>query len=252
MSAHILVIDDEPNIRSMIQLALTHEGAVVEVAEDGEKGLSKFADGRDFDLVILDQKLPGKQGTEIQELLYKRRPDARIILISAHGTMDLALQAIHAGACDFLRKPFKIETLRSAVRSALERTIEHDAPVPAGMVCREFMRSTINGFSFDLDKQSDFEHSSEFWSVFNVTQDATKTAQVKVTLPAYFMELVRAHADTERMPGGPRFWEAMCEEALAAYLWERADFPPKNELRLEELSRPLRTWIDSVMTVSVP
>ena len=59
-------------------------------------------------------------------------------------------------------------------------------------------------------------------------------------LPGYVMELVKAHTDREQMPGGERFWQAVCEEALANHLWQNADFPPGGTLRAEELTAGLK------------
>ena len=65
MSARILVIDDESNLRNMIRLTLQHAGYSVEIAETGAEGLTVFGDGQRFELVLLDQKLPGIQGTDV-------------------------------------------------------------------------------------------------------------------------------------------------------------------------------------------
>ena len=63
-------------------------------------------------------------------------------------------------------------------------------------------------------------------------------------LPCYVTELVKAHADWEQMPGGDRFWQALCEEALANYLWQNAEFPAGSQMRIEELLRVCAvSWI---------
>jgi DNA-binding response OmpR family regulator len=255
LSARILVIDDEANIRMMIRLALEHSGYTVDTAGDGEEGLVKFGDGRLWDLVLLDQRMPGLSGLEVQRGIYERNPDAKLIMITAFGTIDLALEAIQAGASDFLRKPFTTETLRTAVRTALERPVQRMHPVPAGMAGREFTRTTINGFSFDLDETATDcfreESSPDLEFVFRVRKGIESPDECHVLLPAYVMELTRAYADSETMPGGLQFWQAMCEEALANYLWQHAELPPNSVLRIEDLSSSLQRWLDAVLTVEM-
>lgn len=249
MSARILVIDDETNIRTMIRIALQHTGYEVDTASDGYEGLIKYGDGQFWDLVLLDQRMPGMPGIEVQQEIFKRNSQARLILISAFGTIDLALEAIQAGASDFLRKPFTADILRLAVKSALERPVQHLTAVPAGMVCREFTRTTFNGFSFELDHESVDEHIGDVTCTFTVSRATEPTTHVRVVLPAYVIELVKAYTDSEHVPGGNRFWIAMCEEALANYLWQNAEPPADGFLRIEDLSTSLQKWLDSVLTV---
>src|SRR5882724_1844598 len=117
--ARILVVDDESNIRMMLKLALTHVGHTVETAADGYEGLEKFGNGADWDMVLLDQRMPGLEGLEVLREMRQRSPEARVLMITAFGTIDLATEAMAAGATDFLRKPFTVETLRGAVKAAL-------------------------------------------------------------------------------------------------------------------------------------
>jgi len=235
----------------MIQLVLEHAGYSVETAPDGPQGLVKFGDGRNFDLVLLDQRMPGMAGIEVQKEILKRRPDTRLILITAFGTIDLALEAIQEGASDFLRKPFTAEVLRSTVSTVLERPVRRMSAVPVGMVCKEFTRTTINGFSFELDHMNVEEATGDITCTFQVNHSATSSKLVKVELPAYVMELVKAYIDSDHVPGEGRFWQAMCEEALANYLWQNAEIPTDRVVRIEDLSSTLTRWLDSVLTVSL-
>jgi len=234
-----------------MRLALQHVGYEVETASDGPEGLLKFRDGNDWDLILLDQRMPGMSGIEVQKQIYARRPDAKLILITAFGTIDLALEAIQAGASDFLRKPFTADTLRASVKSALERPPRNCGSVPVGMVCREFTRTTINGFSFEVADEAMDEKSGDIAMKFNVHRANEPQGNVRVMLPAYVQELVKAHIDSDYVPGGQRFWHAMCEEALANHLWQNAQVPSGNELRIEDLSSSLERWLDSMLTVSM-
>ncbi|MFZ4509112.1 MAG: response regulator [Fimbriimonas sp.] len=251
MSSNILIIDDETNIRLMMKLALEHSGYTVDAAADGQDGLIKFGDGRHWDLVLLDQRMPGLTGIEVQEEIYRRNRESRVILITAFGTIDLALEAIQAGASDFLRKPFTAETLRMAVKSALEKQVVHQTAVPVNLVCREFTRTTINGFGFEMDHEVEDEHTHDLSCNYLVSRAGQPVGSVAVVLPNYVRELVRAYTDSEHVPGGHRFWQAMCEESLANYLWQNAQIPIDGMLRIEDLSSSLQRWLDAVMTVSV-
>jgi len=251
LSANILVIDDETNIRTMIRLALEHTGYKVQVASDGREGLLEYGDGSHFDLVLLDQRMPGMPGVEVQREIYARNRNARLILITAFGTIDLAIEAIQAGASDFLRKPFTADTLRASVKSALERPVQAMDAVPVNLACREFTRTTINGFSFELDSHEVDEHTGDHVCTFDVHRAGKASERVRAVLPAYVTELVLAYTDSETVPGGQRFWQAMCEEALANHLWQNAEVPADNVLRIEDLSSSLQRWLDSVLTVSM-
>jgi CheY-like chemotaxis protein len=233
----------------MIRLTLQHAGYEVEVASDGQEGLLKYADGSAWDLVLLDQRMPGMPGIEVQKEIYRRNSQARLILITAFGTIDLALEAIQSGASDFLRKPFTTETLKLSVESALCRCVKQLGAVPVGMVCKEFTRTTFNGFSFELESDHVDDHIGDVTCIFSVHRSMETPTNVKVILPAFVMELVKAHTDSEYVPGGHRFWVAMCEETLANYLWQNAAPPEDKVIRIDDLNANLQKWLDSVLTI---
>jgi CheY-like chemotaxis protein len=251
LSARILIIDDETNIRLMMKLALEHVGYTVDTASDGKEGLAKYGDGKEWDLVLLDHRMPGMTGTEVEREILKKNPEARIIMVTAFGTISLALEAIQAGASDFLRKPFTADTLRQAVASALEKPPQKLKAVPVGLAMREFTRTTINGYSFNLYEEVENDRSDDVQSIFEVSRGNEPPVHCTVKIPAYVQELAKAHADTETMPGGDRFWQAMAEEALANHLWQHAELPPNNLLLVDDLSSSLLHWMDTVLTVEL-
>jgi DNA-binding response OmpR family regulator len=241
----ILIIDDEPSIRTMMRLALEHSGYDVEVAEDGPSGIDRFGDGKEFDLVLLDQRMPGMHGIEVQRDLRRHDPDAKIVMTTAYGTFDLACRALEGGAADFLRKPFSADTLRLAVKSALERNGTEGKNSSAST----FSRTTINGFRIELLTEIHDRHFGEVICTYKVYEPTGGESNVKVIVPQYVMELVKAHADTETVPCQNRFWQAMSEEALANYLWQEAQLPPDNKLKVADLTPALERWVDSIMTI---
>jgi CheY-like chemotaxis protein len=234
----------------MIRLALQHVGHDVETASDGEEGLRKFADGSEWDLVLLDQRMPGLSGIEVQREIRKKAPKAKLIMITAFGTIDLAAEAIQAGAMDFLRKPFTAETLRNAVQSALGRPVLSKSEDTTN-VFTPFTRTTINGYRFEPAPEGRTIEAGDITCEFIVDLPDRTSTNVKVVLPPYVTELVKAYTDMEEPPGGEGFWQGLCEEALANHLWQNAELPPGGFLRIEDLSSSLQRWLDSVLTVEL-
>ncbi len=115
----ILVVDDEEMIRWSFNQALTDAGYVVDVAETGEEALDKFRRRR-FDLVILDIKLPGIDGVEVLRQIREIDKSALVIMITAHGGVESAVQCMKLGAFHYVQKPFDIEEVKLLVKQALE------------------------------------------------------------------------------------------------------------------------------------
>lgn len=234
----------------MIRLALQHVGHDVETASDGEEGLRKFGDGSGWDLVLLDQRMPGMSGIEVQRAMRKINAKAKLIMITAFGTIDLAAEAIQAGAMDFLRKPFTADTLRNAVQSALDRPVVSISENTTS-VFTPFTRTTINGYRFEPAPEGRTIEAGDITCEFIVDLPDRSSTNVKVVLPPYVTELVKAYTDMEEPPGGEGFWQGLCEEALANHLWQNAELPPGGFLRIEDLSSSLQRWLDSVLTVEL-
>ncbi|MDT8367708.1 MAG: sigma-54 dependent transcriptional regulator [Longimicrobiales bacterium] len=116
--ARILIVDDEASIRGAIRQILEYEGHEVELAEDGMEALDRFA-RRPADLTFLDIKMPGLDGIETLTRLRAEDPEALVIMISGHGTIETAVEATRAGAFDFLQKPLDSDRLLVTVRNAL-------------------------------------------------------------------------------------------------------------------------------------
>jgi len=117
--AVILVIDDEPGIRSTVRDILEDEGHRVVVAEDAVVGLELMEEERP-DLVVLDVWLPRMGGLDALAEMRARRPELEVLVVSGHGTIDMAVRALKLGAFDFIEKPLSMDRLLTAVRNALE------------------------------------------------------------------------------------------------------------------------------------
>ncbi|GAB3199531.1 DNA-binding NtrC family response regulator [Pontibacter aydingkolensis] len=117
----ILIIDDERAIRSTLKEILEFENYTVDEAEDGEKGLHQLSKNK-YDVVLCDIKMPGMDGIEVLEKAMEFTPDTPFIMISAHGTIDTAVEATKKGAYDFLQKPPDLNRLLVTVRNALDKS----------------------------------------------------------------------------------------------------------------------------------
>ena len=115
----ILVVDDEAGIREILQEILEDESYEVFTAEDGLEALSTLKT-EPVDLVILDVWLPGKGGIEVLQEIKESYVDMPVIVISGHGSIDVAVKAVKMGAFDFLEKPLSLEKVVTLVRNALE------------------------------------------------------------------------------------------------------------------------------------
>jgi len=116
----ILIVDDEKNIRLTLSQALETLGAEIDTAANGEEALTKLK-GREFGLILLDIRMPGMDGMEVLRQVREIRPDIRVIMITAYGTIESAVEAMKLGAVDFLQKPFDPEEIRELISRVMDR-----------------------------------------------------------------------------------------------------------------------------------
>ncbi|PZX63437.1 sigma-54-dependent transcriptional regulator [Hydrotalea sandarakina] len=119
--SQILVIDDERAIRSVLKDILSNEGYKVEEAVDGEDGWKKFVAGT-FDVVLCDIKMPKMDGIEFLSKALLEKPEVPIIIISGHGNIETAVDAVKKGAFDYISKPPDLNRLLITIRNALDKT----------------------------------------------------------------------------------------------------------------------------------
>jgi DNA-binding NtrC family response regulator len=117
----ILIIDDERAIRSTLSEILQHEGYKVDLAENGEEGLQIFK-STVFDVVLCDIKMPKMDGMEFLEKARQINPDVPLIMISGHGTIETAVEAVKKGAFDYIAKPPDLNRLLITLRNAMDKT----------------------------------------------------------------------------------------------------------------------------------
>jgi len=116
----VLVVDDEKNIRLTFSETMTQMGFDTRTASNGEEALTKMQ-GAEFDLVLLDLRMPGMDGIEVLRRIRERYPKVRVIMITAHGTVESAVEAMKLGAVDFIQKPCTPDEIRGLVGKVMER-----------------------------------------------------------------------------------------------------------------------------------
>ena len=116
----ILIVDDEPSMRAALAESLQICGYKVETAQDGEDALEKFRSGS-YEVVITDMRMPRVSGMEVLRGIKKLSPATPVIVITAYGTVNTAVEAMRAGAFDFIMKPFSLEHLEAVVKKVAAR-----------------------------------------------------------------------------------------------------------------------------------
>lgn len=118
--AKILIIDDERSIRNAIREILEYEKFEVDEAEDGLQGVVKVKGGK-YDVILCDIKMPKMDGTEVLDRILLLAPDTPVVMISGHGNIETAVDALKQGAYDYIPKPLDLNRLLVSVRNALDR-----------------------------------------------------------------------------------------------------------------------------------
>ncbi len=118
-SPRILIVDDEPNIRFVLERTLCHENYLIETADDGRDALAKLAQQR-YDLVLLDLNMKPIGGMEVLNAIRKQGAQTVVIILTAHSTIDSAVEALRLGAFDYLYKPATPEAIRQRVQEGIQ------------------------------------------------------------------------------------------------------------------------------------
>ncbi|HEU0209702.1 MAG TPA: sigma-54 dependent transcriptional regulator [Candidatus Udaeobacter sp.] len=120
MNEKILIVDDQQSNRNILQQQLTLKGYVVDTASNGKEGIERAQAGRP-DLIILDFMMPGLGGVDVLKELRRRDNDAPVIMLTAYGTVDRAVETMKEGAYDFITRPVDPDRMALVVKNALER-----------------------------------------------------------------------------------------------------------------------------------
>ncbi|MFN3533881.1 MAG: response regulator [Desulfatiglandales bacterium] len=122
LKAKVLIVDDEEQFLKAFSKRLEMRGMKIETATSGEEALGKVQ-GKDFDAIILDLVMPGIGGMETLKRLKEENPDLQIIILTGHGTIERGVEAIKAGALDFVEKPADINKILEKIGEAKHKRV---------------------------------------------------------------------------------------------------------------------------------
>jgi DNA-binding NtrC family response regulator len=238
MSKRILIVDDEENIRRMMRLTLDAAGYEVGEAENGQLGLDLYGDGLGWDVVLLDQRMPGMDGLEVLRRLGKRDLAAQVIMITAYASVELAVDAMKLGATDFVRKPMTPEILRGAVAAAISKSTKRreEATKEPREERPQIETITLNGFEIIRPTASDMVRTQANEQAFVVKTPDGKRAQVVVTVADEAVNYVE-RITRRKLAADNSFWAYAAERLLSDYLWNEGKVPPAGKLSLKDVDR---------------
>lgn len=221
MSKRVLIVDDEENIREMTRLALETAGYEVGEAGSGLEAFAIIGSDESWDAVLLDQKMPGMVGIEILRRLKVMLPAARVIMMTAYASIDLAVEAMKLGATDFVRKPMTPEILRNALSAALAKPTEHQV--------------TLNGFTVLRRDIAGVTSQRPNERCFIVRKPDGRKQEVVVEITPEAVSAVEKV--TNDLPLGKAFWTEQAEQFLSDFLWNDGNAPATGRLTLRGVDR---------------
>ncbi len=170
IQGRVLIIDDEKNMRHMLKTVLSRGGYGVESASDGEQGLNLVKDDF-FKIILCDVKMPGMGGLDFLRAANTYLKDSLVIMMSAYGSIDMAVEAMKLGAFDFISKPFK----RDEILLAIQKALDHDRLKQEN----KRLQAQLNA----IEKQYDFGTMvAKSPAMRNVFQLASKVARFNTTV----------------------------------------------------------------------
>ena len=147
----ILIIDDERAIRRALREIVEYEGYIVDEAEDGKQGL-ELAKQSFYDVIFCDIKMPAMDGLEVLDHLQQAQHDSPVIMISGHGNIDTAVQAIKKGAFDFIEKPLDLNRILVTIRNAKDRVVLVEETKQLKTTVKRFKGSAIIGETPEIEQ----------------------------------------------------------------------------------------------------
>src|SRR6202166_5166327 len=150
--ARVLIVEDESNMRKVLSANLRQDGHVLVEAATVKDGL-QAVHGNGFEVVLLDQKLPDGEGSEVLKAVQQSEPSTAVVVLTAYGTVELAVEAMRSGAFDFLTKPFSSDNLRAVVHRAADwASLQRENHLLRDTVDRLEGQSEIRGSSVAVAK----------------------------------------------------------------------------------------------------
>ena len=244
MAERVLIIDDEKNIRQMVRLTLEAAGYEVGEAEDGIEAFAILGGDPSWNVILLDQRMPLMEGTEVLRRLKVLAPSTRVVMMTAFASVEIAVEAMKLGATDFLRKPMTPEVLRNSVGAAITRKSEPELYNNSATESPITDVVTMNGFSISRALvPRDLRRTNE--RRFQVRKPGGEKQEIVVEIS------VEAIENAERLiPGRPMedaFWTEQAEAFLSDFIWNDGNIPGTGRLVLKEadqdaLHKLAREW----------
>jgi len=148
MKKRILIVDDEKNIRTTISAYLLSLGYELELAVNGQEALDKLKDSN-YDLILLDIKMHIMNGIQVLQEMRRLENKTNVIMMTAYGTIENAVESMKLGAVDFISKPFTLEDLKTVIDSVFSREKLSESNVAGFKELIEFAKKCINEKEFD-------------------------------------------------------------------------------------------------------
>ncbi len=234
MATRVLIVDDEEHIRRVMRITLETAGYEVEEAANGLDAVSRFDGGSRWDVVVLDQRMPGMDGLEVLRNLKAKAPNVRVVMATAFASIELAVDAMKLGATDFVRKPMTPEILRNAVAAALTKGSQIKSGGPGALQKGpDFQIITMNGFTIlDSDNFQQDPHERRFVVTSPDGTEHEVLVQIDDEAIAYVQRMTR-----RSLPPENSFWTTQAERLLSDYLWNEGQVPPTRKLTIKDIDR---------------
>lgn len=124
-TARVLIVDDEEAFANNIAKLIAKRGYDIKAVYNGQSAIEAL-DEMDFDVIILDLKMPGLDGLATLKIIKGKKPGVEVIILTGHGSMDSGIDGIQLGAFDFIMKPVRFEDLYEKIRQAYQRKLVHE------------------------------------------------------------------------------------------------------------------------------
>jgi DNA-binding response OmpR family regulator len=239
MVERVLIIDDEENIRQMIRLTLEAAGYEVGEAEDGIEAFAILGGDPAWNVVLLDQRLPLMEGTEVLRRISVLVPSARVVMMTAFASVELAVEVMKLGATDFLRKPMTPEVVRNSIAAALNKRSEPNAEADPQSGRRDQAHTrtvTMNGFTIlrGSDVARALPHrSNERRFLVRKPDGHEQEVVVEISEEAFReAEQLNRNATIEKA-----FWTSQAETFLSDFIWNDGNVPAGGKLILKGVDR---------------
>lgn len=233
MSKRVLIIDDEENIRQMLRLTLEAAGYEVGEAEDGIESFAILGGDPEWNVILLDQRLPLMEGTEVLRRIKVLAPAASVVMMTAFASVELAVQAMRLGATDFLRKPMTPEVVRNSVAAALNKVSAPQAEVQAQgrRDQADTQTMTMNGFAILRRSGLNSSIPQQNERRFLVRGPDGREQEVVVEISNEALKEAEQVASGVQLEG--EFWTSQAETFLSDFIWNDGNVPADGKLILK-------------------